>query len=95
MAWTELTFCFINYGPSASCEAVWDIGCVCLPIPNLGIDGGEWSDSRPGHFNPGGKAAIFLWELDCESLIYFGYSGGDRSTLASAGNLTFLRTSIS
>jgi len=59
------------YSPSASYEGIWGIGGICISILNHGVDGGEWWASRPGHFTAGGKAAVFLWKSDCESLRSF------------------------
>jgi hypothetical protein len=97
MVWTGPIFCFINYSPSASYEGVWGNGGVCLPILNLVVDGGgEWAASRPGHFTPGEKVAVFLWDSDWEILRYFlDILEGEKNILASARNLIILGTSIS
>jgi hypothetical protein len=35
---------------------MWEGGGIAPPLLTPALDGGEWSDSHPGHFTPGETA---------------------------------------
>jgi hypothetical protein len=37
-------------------EDIWESGGIDPPFSTSALDGGEWSESRPGRFNPGKTA---------------------------------------
>jgi hypothetical protein len=55
----KLFLCLINYAPSH--EEVWRSGGIAPPLLTSALDGGEWSDSRPGRFTPGEWASGIQW----------------------------------
>jgi hypothetical protein len=84
------------YSPSVSYEGIWGNGGRCLPILNLGVDGGWMVSFTPWPLYAQGKSRRFTLGIGLrEPQILFGYSGGDKNILAFARNLTILGTSIS
>jgi hypothetical protein len=46
----EVTPCLINQAPRH--DDVWGNACTAPPFLNSTLDGGNWLDTRPGHFTP-------------------------------------------
>jgi hypothetical protein len=49
-----------NYAPRH--EGIWGSGGIAQTLLTSGLDGGEWSASRSGHFSPGKKAPGTHWK---------------------------------
>jgi hypothetical protein len=83
----KISLCLINY---VLChEDIWVTGVISPSFLISAQDGGEWSASRPGHFNPGGRETQVPTEQKAGwASGHSGCYGEETKSLASTWNRT-------